>query len=60
MKRYLVYYDKTPLNGIDAIDYIDARRKVMLLTPQKNKKHIRIRLARTGLLKALASQGEYR
>lgn len=59
MKRYLVYYDKTPINGIDAVDYVDAMRKVMLKTPQANKKHMRVRLAKSGLLKSLAEQGNY-
>ena len=59
MKRYLVYYDKHPEGGINAGDYVSAMRKVMLKTPQANKKHMRVRLAKSGLLKALANQGDY-
>ena len=60
MKRYLVYYDKTPINGINGYDYIDALRKAKqkALTAE-DRKHIRIRLANKGLLKALAEQGEF-
>jgi hypothetical protein len=60
MKRYLVYYDKTPINGIDGYDYVDALRTAKLKAPSPEyRRHLRIRLANKGLLKALANQGNF-
>ena len=60
MKRYLVYYDKNPINGIDGYDYVDALRSAKLKAPTAEyRKHLRIRLANKGLLKALAEQGNF-
>lgn len=59
MKRYLIYYDEIPEGGISATDYINAKRKALLITPKENKRHIRVRLANKPLLEALAQQKEY-
>jgi len=60
MKRYLVYYDKSPEGGIDAGDYIIALRKAKQMAPRGDKKHIRVRLARHGtLLATLARQKDF-
>jgi hypothetical protein len=60
MKRYLVFWDRKPLNGISAIDSFHALREAKRRTPEGDKHHIRVRLANTPYLKSLASQGEYR
>ncbi len=49
MKRYLVYYDRTPLNGLSAVDSVAALRKAKTLTPKGERNHIRVRLASKGL-----------
>ena len=60
MKQYLVYYNKSPEGGIDAVDYISALNKARHKAPKSHRKHIRVRLARQGtLLAALARQNEY-
>ena len=60
MKRYLVYYGKSPEGGIDAGDYQLALHKARAIAPKVHKRHIRIRLARPGtLLAALARQKDY-
>jgi hypothetical protein len=58
-KRYLVYYGKSAENGISGYDYQDALQKARNRTPDGIKSKIRIRLASTPLLRALANQGEY-
>jgi hypothetical protein len=62
MKRYLVYYDKSPEGGIDAMDYLSALNKArrIALFHNVDRKHIRIRFAREGtLLAALARQKDF-
>ncbi len=62
LKRYLVYYDKTPINGISAYDYISALKAAKLKAPSAEyKKHIRIRIAnkKGTLLNSLANQGDF-
>ena len=60
MKRYLVYYDKSPEGGIDAGDYLLALHKAKRIAPESHRKHIRVRLARSGtLLAALARQKDF-
>lgn len=59
MKRYLVYFDKSPQNGIDAVDYVSALRKAKAKSPKGRRSRIRVRLANKGLLKSLANQGNY-
>lgn len=62
MKRYLVFYDKKPINGIDGYDYIDALQKAKSLAPSAEyRKHIRIRFAKKGtLLYSLAQQVDFK
>ena len=60
MKRYLVYYKRSPEGGIDAGDYGIALRRAKSRAPREHKRYIRVRLARPDtLLGALARQKEY-
>ena len=61
MKRYLVYYDKTAIGGIDAIDSQSALHKARIVSLKGDRKHIRVRLAKPNtLLWHLANQSNYR
>ena len=59
MKRYLVYYDKKPIGGIDAIDYIDALNKAKNHTPPEFRKIVRVRYAKDKSLLWSLAQSNY-